>query len=282
MRIKAIINDRYELSLIDFPTRTFAQDPVLKIQSTDLDYIKTILSSIQKIEVYFGDQLIATTTDYDSYSSIQYLGAVFCESEQKFAECLQVSLTKVSIVEQLNRIEEKIDNTVDIDSMSVEEYKGYLLKEISALGEAQIFEGTGVVLSDGTSKVFTYNLEDQSNITQAIALCKELDDPMMLYPYHSHGEICSLYSVTDIYIIYVTLQMMSVQVQTRVNLLMNYIRTIQTKEELLDITYETALPDAYQNRYDEIIAASMEIMERLKDKYLPNLDVEDEEQSNEE
>lgn len=269
MRITAIINNSITVYLTEFSATRFNSDSNLKIQSSDLSYIKDIFENIEKLEVFYGESKVAEYTEYDGYSSIQYLGKVFCESEQRFVECLQITLTKTSLIEQVNRIERKIDNAIDFDAMTMEEYKQYLLDDISAKGEAEIFAGTGVTLSDGTSKVFTYNLKDQLNLTVAAITSDKLDDLSLLMPYHEHEKPCTLYSARDILIIYMTLRMMAVEVQTRVNMLKNYIRTINDKETLMTITYSTPLPTEYKAQYDAIMTASMEIMETLKHKYFP-------------
>lgn len=269
MRIAAIINNSITVYLTEFSATRFNSDSNLKIQSSDLSYIKDIFENIEKLEVFYGESKVAEYTEYDGYSSIQYLGKVFCETEQRFVECLQITLTKTSLIEQVNRIERKIDNTIDFDAMTAEEYKQYLLDDISAKGEAEIFAGTGVTLSDGTSKVFTYNLKDQLNLTVAAITSDKLDDLSLLMPYHEHEKPCTLYSARDILIIYMTLRMMAVEVQTRVNMLKNYIRTINDKETLMTITYSTPLPTEYKAQYDAIMAASMEILETLKHKYFP-------------
>lgn len=269
MRITAIINNSITVYLTEFSATRFNSDSNLKIQSSDLSYVKDIFENIEKLEVFYGESKVAEYTEYDGYSSIQYLGKVFCESEQRFVECLQITLTKTSLIEQVNRIERKIDNAIDFDAMTMEEYKQYLLDDISAKGEAEIFAGTGVTLSDGTSKVFTYNLKDQLNLTVAAITSDKLDDLSLLMPYHEHEKPCTLYSARDILIIYMTLRMMAVEVQTRVNMLKNYIRTVNDKETLMTITYSTPLPTEYKAQYDAIMTASMEIMETLKHKYFP-------------
>lgn len=270
MVISAIINDTNRINLIDFSVGEFKTNQNLKVQSTDLGYIKDLFTDLKTLEVFFGETKVAEYRDYDGYSSIQYLGRVFSESEQRFVDCLQITLTKTSLVDQINRIEEKLDDNIDFDAMTTEEYKQYLLDDISKKGEAEIYAGTGVVLSDGTSEVFTYTSHDQSNIQTAVIVSEKLDDLTMELPYHSHEQMCRLYTARDIIIIYMTLRMMAVEVQTRVNLLKNYIRTINDKATLMTITYNTPLPEEYQNRYDEIITASMEVAEALRHKYFPD------------
>ena len=273
MRITAIINNSITVYLTEFSATRFNSDSNLKIQSSDLSYIKDIFENIEKLEVFYGESKVAEYTEYDGYSSIQYLGKVFCESEQRFVECLQITLTKTSLVEQVNRIERKIDNAIDFDAMTMEEYKQYLLDDISAKGEAEIFAGTGVTLSDGTSEIFTYNLKDQGNIQTAVLVGEKLNDLTMRLPYHSHSMPCRLYTAKDIIIIYMSLRMMATEVQTRVNMLKNYIRTINDKETLMTITYTTPLPTEWRAKYDEIMAASMEVMEVLRHKYFPDEEI---------
>ena len=270
MVISAIINNTNRINLVDFSVGDFKTNTSLKVQSTDLGYVKDLFENVQLIEVFFGETKVAEYRDYDGYSSIQYLGRVFSESEQKFVECLQITLTKASLIDQINRIEEKLDDNIDFDAMTVEEYKQYLLDDVSAKGEAEIYAGTGVVLSDGTSEVFTYTNHDQANLTVAAITVDKLDDLTLLVPYHEHLKECKLYTAKDILIIYMTLRMMAVEVQTRVNMLKNYIRTINDKATLMTINYNTPLPDEWKAKYDAIISASMEILETLRYKYFPD------------
>ena len=273
MRISAIINNSITVYLTEFSATRFNSDSNLKIQSSDLSYVKDIFENIEKLEVFYGESKVAEYTEYDGYSSIQYLGKVFCESEQRFVECLQITLTKTSLIEQVNRIERKIDNAIDFDAMTMEEYKQYLLDDISAKGEAEIFAGTGVTLSDGTNEIFTYTSHDQVNLTVAAITVDKLDDLTLLVPYHEHLKECKLYTAKDILIIYMTLRMMAVEVQTRVNMLKNYIRTINDKDALMTITYNTPLPTEWKAKYDAIMTASIQIMEDLKHKYFPEEDM---------
>lgn len=272
-RITAIINNSITVYLIEFSATRFNSDSNLKIQSSDLSYVKDIFENIEKLEIFYGESKVAEYTEYDGYSSIQYLGKVFCESEQRFVECLQITLTKTSLIEQVNRIERKIDNAIDFDAMTMEEYKQYLLDDISAKGQAEIFAGTGVTLSDGTTEVFSYDFESQFNLQSATFLAEKLDDLTMSYPYHSTGKECKLYPVVDILTIFMNLKMMSVEVQTRVNMLKNYIRTINDKATLMTITYNTPLPTEWRAKYDAIMTASMEILETLRHKYFPNEEI---------
>ena len=273
MRITAIINNSITIYLTEFSATRFNSDSNLKIQSSDLSYVKDIFENIEKLEIFYGESKVAEYTEYDGYSSIQYLGKVFCESEQRFVECLQITLTKTSLIEQVNRIERKIDNAIDFDAMTMEEYKQYLLDDISAKGEAEIFAGTGVTLSDGTNEIFTYTSHDQVNLTVATITVDKLDDLTLLVPYHEHLKECKLYTAKDILIIYMTLRMMAVEVQTRVNMLKNYIRTINDKATLMTINYNTPLPTEWRAKYDAIMTASMEILETLRHKYFPDEEI---------
>lgn len=269
MRISAVINDNIIVYLTEFSAMRFNSNSSLKVQSSDLSYIKDVFENINTLDIFYGEQKVAEYTEYDGYSSIQYLGTVFCEPEQRFVEAMQITLTKTNLAKQIERIKRKIDNVIDFDAMTTDEYKQYLLDDISARGEAEIFAGTNIVLSDGSSKVFTYDLEDQSNLNSAVFIAEKLDDITMSFPYHEKGQECCLYPVVDILIIYMNLKMMAVEVQTRVNMLKSYIRTINDKDILMTINYYTPLPSEYEAKYNAIMNASLQIMEDLKNKYFP-------------
>jgi len=58
-----------------------------------------------------------------------------------------------------------------------------------------------------------------------------------------------LYLAADIVKIYMGLQANSIQKQTRVNMLNNWIRSLNNKEEMLEIKYDSELPQSYQEQY---------------------------------
>lgn len=288
MQYYVIVNENERIPIFSWSPTDFNAVEELQLATDDLIYIKTVFKNIDNLKIVTdqGD-IVAEYTQYDTFQNISYNGVLWSTDLNSFNDQLTVKLQKTNLTEEVNRINKKVNNIVDVDSMTTEEYREYLLQTFSDKGQQVIFEGTNVTLTDGSTKLFTYNLEDQSNLLNALFTIQALDDLTIVLPYHSHTEPCSLYSARDILLVYFTLQFFSTRVQTRVNMLCAWIRSIQTKEELLEITFESDLPQEYMNMINEIMEPTYELAETLMRKYFPDLDgagatedIEDESEDN--
>ena len=90
-----------------------------------------------------------------------------------------------------------------------------------------------------------------------------------------------MYLGADIIRIYIGLQTNSIQIQTRVNMLNNWIRSLNDKEELLEIEYDSELPEQYEQQYETVIAASLEMINNIKRQFFPEESNEDNENEKE-
>ena len=108
------------------------------------------------------------------------------------------------------------------------------LEEISIACRQAINNGTQVQLSDGTSKQFSYTLEDQSNIS-------EMFTAVMVgateYPYHADGEDCVVYSAKDIIAIYSTLTGLKTAQTTYHNQLKAYVQSLDNAQDVMAVQY---------------------------------------------
>ena len=265
-----IINSNEQLPLFTWDASSFHNNPQLHLATDDLASVKSVFESIQTITIVDeqGNES-ATFTEYDGFSSISYLGRNYSPQLNGFANDLVVTLTKVDLVSQVQRIDEKVNPVIDFDAMTLGEYKEWKINQLSSMGEQTIFNGTDVELTDGTVKNFTYDLEDQSNLLNAIFIIQALDDLTITIPYHGHGEPCELYSALDILATYIALQVFSTTIQTMVNMKINWVRECQTKDEVAAITYETPLPEEWMERANSILVPAMAIVNELKRKYFP-------------
>lgn len=158
--------------------------------------------------------------------------------------------------------------------MSVDEYRDYILSQISESAQEDIYAGDVIILSDGTSGKFTYKMEDQANLTSSIAIIDKLmavqeDSSLIQLPYHSSGQSCQFYSPIDIITIYFTLFMRSVKIQTYTNAINVLIKQAATKEEITKFTYGMELPEEAQENVNNIVATSMAVMQKLMESYQP-------------
>lgn len=260
---------------INFPLFSWgiSDNEILSIASDDLASIKTAFTNFHHISIVDENDLeVAAMNQYDTYTSINYKGRQYSNQLNSFNEETIVTLNKVDLVEQVQRLDEQVNKIVDIDGMSLDEYKEWKINQFSEIGEQLIFAGTEVTLLNGVVKNFTYNLEDQSNLLNAIFIIQALGDLTISIPYHGHAEPCELYNARDILSIYFTLQFFSTRIQTEVNMKMNWIRACETKEEAMAISFDDELPTEWAERAEAIIGPTIELAEQLQAQYFGDVE----------
>lgn len=281
----AVINSGEPILLFSWDANSFRSNPQLHFATDDLAAIRNALDPIESISIIDERDLeVAHFTEYDGYSAISYLGRNYSSQLEGFAQELVVTLTKINLVAQVQRLDEQINKIVDVESMSLEEYKNWKISQFSQRGRELIFAGTDVTLINGVTKNFTYNMEDQSNLLNAIFIIQTLGDLTISLPYHGHAEPCELYNARDILAVYFTLQFFSTRIQTEVNMKNNWVRSCTSKEEAMAIDFETPLPEEWANRAQAIMGPALELAEQLQAKYFgPDVDpIVEEDTTNEE
>ena len=276
----AIINSTDQFPLFFWDANSFRNDLQLHLATDDLATVRGAIEHITSISIQNElNNEVAFFTEFDGFNSINYLGRNYSSQLDGFANELVVYLTKVNLVEQVQRLDEQINHIVDTSSMTLEEFKEYKIELISKAGEQIIFNGTDVTLLNGVVKNFTYNLEDQSNLLNAIFIIQTLGDLDIALPYHSHGEPCELYNARDILAVYFSLQFFSTRVQTEINMKLNWIRACETKEEVEVITIDSELPEEWAARAQAIIGPTIELAAQLQAQYFGEVEpiVEEEE-----
>lgn len=275
-RYFAIINGTTKLPLFFWDAEVFQSAQQLSFDSDDLAQLKAALETVDSLTVVDqNDREAATLGGWDSYSSISYKGRHYSDQLEGEGDELVVKFTKKNLAETVDRLDKQINPVIDFEKMSLDEYKTYVIGEFSKLGEQAIFAGTSVCLLDGTVKNFTYNLEDQSNLLNAMFIIKEMDSLDITIPYHGHTEPCELYSARDILLIYFTLEFFSMRTQTRINMLNSWVRSCNSKAEVSEIKIDSALPQEYEEMAEAILGPTMVLAEELRRKYFPEL-VQDE------
>ena len=256
MIIKARINGEggKMYKLCEWNTIDFAENPQLRLQTDNLSEVKEVFKNISKIEIFQANTPICEYVIYDTYSSIGYLGNVYVQHENIFADCLEVKLTKSSLAEQVKRIQDMLDENVDIDSMGINEYKDYMLKKINEKCTEDIQAGVTI---DG--QLFTYKHEDQQNLLQLYLITKMYPQVTHM-PYHSSGNACTFYSKEQIQKIYMTLVVRLLRLTTYANQLNLYIKSLTSKEEIQNVYYGMSLPDPYATVVSTIVEQTNEMI----------------------
>ena len=277
MIITARINDSKTYRLCSWSASAFASDPVLMLQTDDLREVKETFDEVHLIEVFVSENLVGTYTKYDTYGTISYDGKVFVQHENVFQDCMRVSLIRTSLADEVGRISEIVEPTYDIESMTLEEYRAYLLKQIGAACRQDIYNGTQVQLpSSGAVELYTYNDDDQRNLTNAMAILIVAPE-LPSVPYHPSGGLCRMIPAIDLVTIYGTLQLRLTYLTTRCNYMNTWIKSIDSKDALLEINWQTELPEEYQNQVNAIYAQSLSIVNTIMEKFLPEADIDSQE-----
>jgi len=264
----AIINSINRFPLFNWDANFFRGMAQLHLATDDLTSVRNVFEHINLIEIADEqDNFIASFTEYDSFSSILFSGYNYSSQLGSFANELVVTLTKTDLVKQVQRLNEQVNKIVDIDSMTLEEYKNWKINKFSEIGEQLIFAGTDVTLLNGVTKNFTYDMEDQSNLLNAIFIIQALGDLSISIPYHGHAEPCELYNARDILAVYFTLQFFSTRIQTEVNMRLNWVRSCVTKEEAMAIDFDTPLPIEWAERAEAIMGPALELAAQLQAQY---------------
>lgn len=156
----------------------------------------------------------------------------------------QVELTPEELEQQ------KLENFIRVKQSKI--------AELSNACQEKIEDGVYV-----DNKKYSYTIQDQSNILNAMKLAKETG---LEVPYHADDEPCTLYDYSTIASIYMQQQMNLTVNQTYFNQLKQYINSIndvEQTEDIVAIVYGQELTGEYLDTYNTIIAQSQKILEKL-------------------
>lgn len=251
MILKVCVNREYEFRLFTLQGVQYQDEISLKLLTGNFTEVKNAFSNIDIIEIYKDDNKIIEYTLYDSYASIVYSGEVYLKNENISYDCIEVILKRTSLAEQVRRIEETISNNIDIESMNVDEYRQYILEQISNDCRQDIYNGTSIEIN-GVEQNFSFKAEDQINLLQLYLMTK-MYSTITAVPYHSDGHTCMFYTSEQIQKIYMTLITRLITITTYVNQLNLYAETLSTKDALSQLEYGMELPEQYASVVSMIV-----------------------------
>lgn len=122
---------------------------------------------------------------------------------------------------------------------------------------AYIELGVDIELSDGNTYHFSLSIEDQQNIKNAVDVANLTQSSV---PYHADGELCTMFSIADINKIYINSIMHITYHTTYFNMLKNYIQNCDDIETIIKSYYLIELPKEYNNKLNEIITQSSNVV----------------------
>ena len=132
--------------------------------------------------------------------------------------------------------------------------KAEKIAEIKKDCEEYIYAGADVTYADGVKEHFTYNLADQSNISEMFTAVMA---GATEYPYHADGEICKIYTKEQIVTIYGTLSLFKTEATTYHNSLKAQINAMTDASAISAIKFkETELTGEYLTNYTAMMASA--------------------------
>ena len=159
----------------------------------------------------------------------------------------------------------KVVDTIEVNQEALYAFKATLpdptdsikaekIAEIKKACEEYIYAGTDVTYSDGATEHFTYNLADQSNISEMFTAVMA---GATEYPYHADGEICKIYTKEQIVAIYGTLSLFKTEATTYHNSLKAQINAMTDADAISAIKFkETELTGEYLTNYTAMMASA--------------------------
>lgn len=159
----------------------------------------------------------------------------------------------------------KVVDTIEVNQEALDAFKATLpdptdsakaekITEIKKDCEEYIYAGTDVTYADGNTEHFTYNLADQSNISEMFTAVMA---GATEYPYHADGEICKIYSKEQIVTIYGTLSLFKTEATTYHNSLKAQINAMTDIDAISATKFkETELTGEYLTNYTAMMASA--------------------------
>ena len=159
----------------------------------------------------------------------------------------------------------KVVDTIEVNQEALDAFKATLpdptdsikaekIAEIKKDCEEYIYAGTDVTYADGVKEHFTYNLADQSNISEMFTAVMA---GATEYPYHADGEICKIYSKEQIVTIYGTLSLFKTEATTYHNSLKAQVNAMTDADAITAVKFkETELTGEYLTNYTAMMASA--------------------------
>lgn len=146
------------------------------------------------------------------------------------------------------------------EAEQLETLRAEKLKAASDACEQAICAGIDVTFSDGTQEHFSLQPNDQTNID---GIFSAVTLGVTSYPYHADGELCKMYSASDIVKLYVAAKGHVTQQTTYNNALRQWIKRETSLDTLKSITYGSELPDDLKADVADILQKAQKQVEAI-------------------
>lgn len=231
-------SDDKVFNLMQFDSMTFDMECKLVVCTDDLKEVKSAFTNFKTLDIYRDDVQIATYTCFNNYKEISLQQELYNNSNGEWEDALIVSLTRANIIEQVQRLDEKVNQVVDINTLSLDEYKNYLQeKNKTALAEFLAsqnveFNGKPYGVSEEDQNEMALNFMQYQALTQA--------GQEVTLEWHSKKSACETFTAEEFVQLTAMIKAFVYPYFQQMNVIKQQIFSSTSKEELdkIEIKYE--------------------------------------------
>lgn len=193
--VKLNNNSDMKFRMLNFDQTIFSVNSKLSLVTDDLKVVKAAFKTIENLDIYKDDILIATFTSFDTFRDISFENEIYDSETDSLVDVLNVTLTRVNIVEQVQRLDDKVNQVVDPEKLTIDEYKDYLQeKNKTALAEFLAnsyveFNGKQYGVGEDDQNEMALNLMQYQALTQA--------GKQVTLEWHSKKSKCEVFSLEE-------------------------------------------------------------------------------------
>ena len=236
--VKLDNSDDKVFNLMQFNSMTFDMECKLVVCTDDLKAVKSAFTNFKTLDIYRDDVQIATYTCFNNYKEISLQQGLYNNTNGEWEDALIVSLTRANIVEQVQRLDEKVNQIVDINTLTLDEYKNYLQeKNKTALAE---FLASQSVEFNG--KPYGVSEEDQNEMALNFMQYQALTTAgqQVTLEWHSKKSACETFTTEEFVQLTAMIKAFVYPYFQQMNVIKQQIFSSSSKEELdkIAIKYE--------------------------------------------
>lgn len=236
--VKLDSSDDKVFNLMQFNSMTFDMECKLVVCTDDLKAVKSAFTNFKTLDIYRDDVQIATYTCFNNYKEISLQQGLYNNSNGEWEDALIVSLTRANIVEQVQRLDEKVNQIVDINTLTIDEYKNYLQeKNKAALAE---FLASQSVEFNG--KPYGVSEEDQNEMALNFMQYQALTTAgqQVTLEWHSKKSACETFTAEEFVQLTAMIKAFVYPYFQQMNVIKQQIFSSTSREELdkIEIKYE--------------------------------------------
>lgn len=236
--VKLDSSDDKVFNLMQFNSMTFDMECKLVVCTDDLKAVKSAFTNFKTLDIYRDDAQIATYTCFNNYKEISLQQGLYNNSNGEWEDALIVSLTRANIVEQVQRLDEKVNQVVDINTLTLDEYKNYLQeKNKTALAEfladqSVEFNGKPYGVSEEDQNEMALNFMQYQALTTA--------GQQVTLEWHSKKSACETFTAEEFVQLTAMIKAFVYPYFQQMNMIKQQIFSSSSKEELdkIEIKYE--------------------------------------------